>query len=35
MPIERKKKKSKLDELQSQLNDVYLKERQVKNRKKD
>lgn len=26
-PIERKKKKSKLDELQSQLNDVYLKER--------
>ena len=35
MPIERKKKKSKLDELKSQLNDVYLKERQVKNRKKD
>jgi len=33
MPIERKK--SKLDELKSQLNDVYLKERQVKNRKKD
>jgi hypothetical protein len=28
MPIERKKKKSKLDELQSQLNDVYLKERE-------
>jgi len=28
LPIERKKKKSKLDELQSQLNDVYLKERE-------
>lgn len=28
MPIERKKKKSKLNELQSQLNDVYLKERE-------
>jgi len=33
MPIERKKKKSKLGELQSQLNDVYLKERQVKKRR--